>query len=294
MCVGYNQSMKEATTQVVAVRVASLIYYYIPPCKQTPSLSPLLLLAMNRVLFSFYVTCVLMLFALTAAAASEPEEPSILSKAGSKNRVCSIGEFSLDTSSQSFSKSSCASEIEPFLQAWNPTLHQIFISNSSSSSSSSLVNKIELNGGGNGFYHSFAIWMLLKKLKAADKIDSYVESGVWKGNDTPHFVSATHTPHTYTIYRSTRTALLHSTHQHTHTHAYTYAYTVLIILYPHMSPHIYAYAGRTAQMVRKLMGPDFPIILIDTFLHKNEGGLACNASIETTAELCNKSTHTNT
>jgi hypothetical protein len=29
--------------------------------------------------------------------------------------------------------------------------------------------------------------------------------------------------------------------------------------------------GRTAQMVRKLMGPDFPIILVDTFLHKNEG-----------------------
>ena len=96
-----------------------------------------------------------------------------------KSRVCSIGNFSLDIS-QAFSKSNCASEVDQFLNVWNPKLHEIFVKTSTIKD----VGKINLNSGGNCLYHSFAIWMMLKKLKENNEIDSYVESGVWKGKST--------------------------------------------------------------------------------------------------------------
>ena len=91
------------------------------------------------------------------------------------SNVCTIGEFALDKS-ESFSKSNCLSEMEPFLRVWNPQIHDIFVNKSTATGSVA-----EVNHGGNGFYHSFAIWMLMKKLKETSQIDSYVESGVWKG-----------------------------------------------------------------------------------------------------------------
>ena len=40
---------------------------------------------------------------------------------------------------------------------------------------------LSFNGGGNQMFHSFAIWVTVKRLKELKLIDHYLESGVFKG-----------------------------------------------------------------------------------------------------------------
>ena len=118
--------------------------------------------------------------------------------------MCSIGEelFKFTNSKEEYQQ-----EFELFLRVWNMNMYKEIFGKEHQDDET--MNDFVYNRGGNGMYHSFGIWMIIKKLLHEKEIDSYVESGVWKGN--------------------------------------------------------------VAKMVRSIVGPDFPIVLLDPMDSSSKG-----------------------